>query len=455
MHPLLRRIGRNGAVFGALVVLAHCGGTDLTLPSDTSPATISKIDGDKQNGSAGAALDAPLIVKVIDRRSKPVANLRVAFTIDGDVSDALITPAETRTDTAGLARAEWKVGGTLGTQAVIASVVGFDDLPPVRFEASVESAEAQRIESFNGNAQTGAVGAPLASPLVVRVIDQFGNPVANVDVEWEAENGSIDPSSSTTGADGLATASWVLGGSTGPQAASASSDGLENSPVNFTGTAVAGSASRLVYVSGNNQSADPARELDDPLVVRLIDQEGNGVPERAVTWVVGAGGGSVASSTSTTDGDGEARISWTLGPAAGVNTLNAVVSGVGVIPFLATAVSGGGGGGGGGNPRPTRLEFVVQPSDTERDRKISPSVEVAVLDQNGNRVTEDEFQITLELSGDDDDKLDGDTRERTRSGVATFDIEIDEEGEYRLRAVADELQSAESDVFQIHDRDDD
>jgi hypothetical protein len=79
-------------------------------------------------------------------------------------------------------------------------------------------------------------------------------------------------------------------------------------------------------------------------------------------------------------------------------------------------------------------------------------VQVEVLDQNGTRVTDVEIEIKLDLVGDED-KLDGDDSKRTHDGVATFDkLEIDQEGEYRLRATADGLPAVESNTFEVHDR---
>jgi hypothetical protein len=352
----------------------------------------------------------------------------------------------------GRASALWVLGSSVGTQGVTATVVGKDDLQ-VTFVASAEPAQATRLEYVSGSEQTTAVGTALRNPLVVRVTDQFGNPVAGVEVQWEAESGSVDPSSSATGPDGQAETHWVLGSSPGAQTARARSGSLDGSPITFTGTAVPGNASSLVLVSGNNQSARPGQQLEAPLVVRLVDERGNGVPDRAVTWVVGVGGGSVSEPTSRTNEDGEAQVRWTLGAALGLNTLNAVVSGVDVLGFRATATEGGGGGGGGGGSTPSRLRFLVQPSDSEEDRRISPAIEVEVLDQNGNRVTEGEIEINLDLIGDDDE-LDGDDRERTRLGVAVFDrLEVDQEGEYRLRATADGLTAVESNTFRVHERD--
>jgi hypothetical protein len=308
------------------------------------------------------------------------------------------------------------------------------------------------MEAVSGDDQTAPVGTALGDSLVVRVLDPFGNPVAGADVQWAADQGSVDPASVTTGSDGRAATYRILGSAAGSQATTASSAGLEGSPVTFTSHAVPGSADELVRVSGNNQSARPGAELPDPLVVRLVDSQGNGVPGRAVSWVIGVGGGHVESPNSNTDGDGEARIRWTLG-SPGTNTLNAVVSGVGVVAFSATATNGGGGGGGGGGQEAARLDFRVQPSNAREKKTISPPVEVEVLDRDGNRVTSREIEVKLDLIGDRDGKLGGDTRQRTDSGVARFtDLKVEREGDYRLRASADGLPSVDSDRFEVqHD----
>ena len=68
-------------------------------------------------------------------------------------------------------------------------------------------------------------------------------------------------------------------------------------------------------------------------------------------------------------------------------------------------------------------------------------------------MTTGSFEIKLELIGDDDGDLEGRDEEDTFLGVATFDdIEVDREGEYRLRATSDGLLSAESSEFDVRDR---
>jgi hypothetical protein len=449
VNPLSGRLASYGVLLATLV---GCGGSDLVLPSNGTPADLQLVNGNNQTGLAGTSLALPLEVKVVDDRGDPLSGHTVAFALGTEVPGARLDPTSARSGRDGIAKSRWTLGATSGTQGVVARVdrgAGADPLE-VRFSATVAATAAERIAVASGNDQSGSAGGPLASPVAVRVTDGFGNPVVGVTVQWEAQNGSVDPSSSVTGADGLAHTEWTLGSSAGAQSVTATSSGLSGSPLTLTATALAGNPRSLERVSGSGQSGPPGTELGSPLVVRLLDDEANGVPGRPVSWVVATGGGSVSSATSTTDENGRASTQWTLGPVAGQNTLNAVVSGVGVVGFTATATSTTGGGGGGSSA--SRLAFQMQPSDTEKDKTITPPVEVVVLDANGQRVTEGQFEIMLELTGDDDGELKGDRRQRTRFGVATFDdLKVDEEGEYRLRASADGLPSVDSDRFEVHD----
>jgi hypothetical protein len=447
VQQLFRGLGRLGVPLGTLFLLARCGGSDLTLPSETAPADLALVDGNNQNGTAGEPLPNPIVVKVTDRRGQPVPAQKVVFALVTEAPGAVVIPDTAETAANGMAEARWTLGSVSGTQRVVARAVGLDGIE-VGFDAVVGSGGATRMEAVSGDEQTAPVGTALGDSLVVRVLDAFGNPVAGVGVEWDADQGSVDPGSVTTGSDGRAATYRILGSTAGSQTATASSSGLQGSPITFTSHAAPGSADELVPVSGNNQSARPGAELPDPLVVRLVDSQGNGVPDRPVSWLVGAGGGQVESATSNTDGNGEARTRWTLG-SSGTNTLNAVVSGVGVVTFTALATNGGGGGGGSADP--TRLQFRVQPSDTKEKKTITPPVEVAVLDQNGDPVTSQQIEVKLDLTGDKGGRLKGHMQVRTQSGVAKFsDLSIDKEGDYRLRASADGLPSVDSDGFEVH-----
>jgi Bacterial Ig-like domain (group 1) len=449
---LVARAGLLAFFSAAIAASLSCGGSDLLLPSDTGPGGITLVRGDGQSGPAGAELGDALVVKVVDRRGEPLSDQRVVFRLGTDVPGARVSPDTAQTNGDGLAETRWVLGSTVGTQTVIARVVGANGLE-VTFSASVGTAGATTIERASGDNQSARVGDPLPDELVVRVIDAFGNPISGVSVEWSASQGSVAPGSTVTEENGRAATSWTLGMTTGEQTVTASSAGLEGSPLQFTAFALSGDASSLVRVSGNSQTARAGTELPEPLRVRLTDRDGNSVPNRAVSWVIATGGGSVSSENTLTGPDGIASTRWTLGANPGGNSLNAVASGVGVVSFTATATGGGGGGGGGGGSSASRLAFVAQPSDVEEDKRLEPPVRVAVLDEDGDVVTQGSFEVKLELvGGDDDAELKGKDKKKTNSGIATFDdIKVNREGHYRLRASTGGLPSADSNEFEVEE----
>ena len=81
-------------------------------------------------------------------------------------------------------------------------------------------------------------------------------------------------------------------------------------------------------VSGNNQRIIVNGTLLEPLVVRVLDDGGDGVQGVTVMWSVTAGGGSVSSATSVTNVAGNASISFTAGMDEESNTINASADGV-------------------------------------------------------------------------------------------------------------------------------
>ncbi|HYF38694.1 MAG TPA: Ig-like domain-containing protein [Gemmatimonadales bacterium] len=115
------------------------------------------------------------------------------------------------------------------------------------------------IFPFSGNGQQGAPGTQLGAPLTVEVTDAQGNLVPGATVSWSVVTGggSITPTSSSTDAQGRASAQFTLGPNEGEQRAQAEATGLTGSPVVFTATAVvAPTPFGLRIVSGGNNVPD-------------------------------------------------------------------------------------------------------------------------------------------------------------------------------------------------------
>ena len=320
------------------LVLAACGG-DLTLPPEGSAAHIEVLpEGNNQSGRVGDSLPLPLVVRVTDSQDRPVAGTTVAFAIPDGAAAAEVTPSAV-TDADGRASARLKLGTRTGPVLGRAEVPVDAGVTPVQasFNAMSLPANANGIAMVSGNDQSGAVGTQLPSPLVVVVTDGFGNPIPNITIEWSVTGGgNVSNATTLTGDNGQASVTRTLGPTAGPQTTLATATGLAGSPVTFNHIATAGSAARVIVIDGNGQSGPPGTKLDKDLVVQVLDAQDNPIAGRAVSWVVGVGGGSASPETSTTDANGRASTEWTLGPAPGSNTLTAVVSGVGNGAFNAT-----------------------------------------------------------------------------------------------------------------------
>jgi len=196
---------------------------------------------------------------------------------------------------------------------------------------------AYQLTLSAGDAQTDTVGKPLPASYAVLVADSAGTPAAGVVVAWSVTGGggTITRSSTTDGA-GLARAIRTLGTVAGTQTAQAVVGGAS---VSFTATALAAPPTQRSKNAGDAQTAAAGSVLPVPFAVLVQDQYGNPVESVTVSWTVASGGGALSVPSSKTNGSGIARVTLTLGPAAGQNSVTAAVPGIaGGLDFSATAL---------------------------------------------------------------------------------------------------------------------
>jgi adhesin/invasin len=376
-----------GLLLAALV--AGCGG-DVVLPDEGEAADIEILSGDGQFGQAGAALPDPAMVKVTDTRGRPVANQDVAFSIGS--GGGSVAPATVKTDAMGQAAADWTLGPNAGSQLLrVQTARGGSGTLEVTFRATAVAGTGSVLVGVSGDDQTGPVNSALADSLVVKATDALGNPVANVEVTWSVSGGgSITPVTVVTDAGGLAAAERVLGTTAGAQTARATVVGFTGSPVTFSHTAVPANPTDLVLVSGNGQVAPGGFEVAEDLVVRLEDDNGNGIGGRPITWVVPAGAGSVIPVNTTTSANGLATTRWTLPTLVGNYTVSAVFSGLPPVPFTATATA----------DVPTTIEEVSGDNQSAPVGTSLPNpLVVRVTDANDNPVAGVSVNWTAEGGG--------------------------------------------------------
>ena len=97
------------------------------------------------------------------------------------------------------------------------------------------------------------------------------------------------------------------------------------------------SPASLTIVGGSPQAGTTGLPLGQTLRVRVTDDDGEPLGGVEVSWAVTAGQGTLITATSTTDGDGVAVNSWTLGATEGQQTVTASVPGANTVTFTATA----------------------------------------------------------------------------------------------------------------------
>ena len=297
--------------------------------------------------------------------------------LEGAVSWTTDAPAVLGVNSSGVVTA--LANGTGTVRAVFEGVSG---------TASVTVSQAPTtLERVGGDAQTGSPGAPLVEPLVGRLLDVGGSPVAGMAVSFSpAEgSGSVTPGAATTDPAGEAQTSWTLGDAAGRQSVVAS---VAEGP-NAVFTAMAEPPHALLIHSGDGQVARTRRETEEPVRVRVISRSGDGLSGVTVAFEVTAGGGSVPSSSAVTDAEGIASAGpWTMGDP-GPQELRATAPGVNRVIFRATALAA------------PVAELVAIEGDGQRTEialpvRIAPRVRAE--DEAGNPVAD--TRVTFSASGD-------------------------------------------------------
>jgi serine protease len=327
------RFSRSLWLLTAGVSLAACGGSD---PSRI-PAAIVPVSGNNQTGAAGAALTQPLLVQVNDKSGDPIAGVKVNFS--AGTGSGTLQPATATTNRQGQASAVWTLGTTAGSGAsATASVASVGTA--AQFSATIQAGAAVSMVLVQGDSQVAGAGQPVTLPVIVEARDAFGNAAANQAVVWTVTGGGgfLPNSSTTTDAQGRATANWTLGYQVGTGHALRAISGTATRTVTATATMPAGAT--LSIASGDGQTGAASQALSAPIGVRVRTSGGQGLANVPVTWAIATGAGTLGQTSTVTATNGTATVNWTLGAAAGgqsVTATNAALTPTSVT-LTATAV---------------------------------------------------------------------------------------------------------------------
>jgi hypothetical protein len=268
------------------------------------------------------------------------------------------------------------IRGLLSASLLLSAAACSGDVPATASAPDDALAARQtgvRLVVASGGDQVGVPGHALAEPVVVRVLDRRGTPIADARVNFLASaEGIADPRQTNTDADGYARTTWTLL-APGPQTLRASGVG---GTVLVAATAQAGSGAThaLVKTAGDDQRGPAGALLPGYIEVRLLRDDGKPVSGAQVAWTIATGGGSVNHGTVKTRPTGHARVRWTLGTQPGEQTLVASTAGADSVTFTAKAP---------GNTPPNPATLHLTPDSLVLSVGQSGQLTAVVRDGNG------------------------------------------------------------------------
>jgi hypothetical protein len=282
------------------------------------------------------------------------------------------------------------------------------------------------------NALTGATISPAVQ---VEIEDADGNLVANatnvITLALTAGTG-LGGTLTATAQNGIASFSNLTISTSGSYTLLATSTGLTSATsASFTVTTPV----KLAFIVQPSNAVTGA-VISPAVQVEIQDASGNTVTAAAnpVTIALTSGAGLQGTLTATPQ-KGIATFSNLSRSAAGSYTLSATSPGLTSATSAGFTVS-----------TPVKLAFLVQPSNAVTGAAISPAVQVAVQDANGNTVAADTSPVAIALVGGTE--LGGTPSATPYNGIATFsNLMVSGPGSYTLSATSSGLTAAISTSF--------
>jgi hypothetical protein len=285
---------------------------------------VVQIDGATNDSGIVVAEGTPmqLRARALDERGHLIAGVHADWLADDSSVVSL--------DSAGLL-----TGRNAGRTVISARMDGVTG----RSGVSVVTTAAQ-MSVVAGTNQRALAGNALPQSVVVRATNRRGLPAARQKVVFETREGqgSVEPRTTLTDADGRARTTWTLGAYPGRQTLLATVEKLDSAIAIVAEADPVASNTRVAPVV-DRLSAKAGETIADSVAVRVTDSLGRALPDVPVRWTALTGGAAEAIDERT-DSTGVARARWTLAGKTGLQRLRAEVGGTsahGIAPVTIVA----------------------------------------------------------------------------------------------------------------------
>jgi alpha-tubulin suppressor-like RCC1 family protein len=437
------------------VALGGCSGGSAgpVAPTGVGPAAKLVFTVQPSNAVAGSAVTPAVQVAVQDAQSNTVTTATTSITVTIGTNPGSGTLAGTTTVAAvnGVATFSTLSLNTAGTgYTLTATATALTAATSGAFNISVGAA-AKLV--FTVQPSTAAAGAAITPAVQVTVQDAQGNTVTTattsitVAIGTNPASGTLSGTTTVAAVSGVATFSTLsLNKTATGYTLTASATGLTSATSSAFNISV-GAAAKLVFTVQPSDAAAGAA-ITPAVRVTVQDAQGNTVTTATTSITVAIGtnpaSGTLTGTTTVAAVSGVATFSNLSIDKAGTGyTLTA--SATGLTGATSSAFNIGAGAA-------AKLVFTVQPSDVVAGGAMTPAVQVAVDDAQGNTVTTATTSITLAIGVNPaSGTLSGTTTVAAVNGVATFaNLSINNRGTaYTLTASATTLTGATSNSFNI------
>jgi len=387
-----------GTTLGTYIYRATSGSfiADFTATALPSMATVLI-----QVGATSPALvftSQTLTVQANDIRGNPVAGVTVTFAATSGGSGVGVNPLSATTDANGRASTTITLGQPVGTNRFTATASGplAPAVPVLTVDVNGTVGPMTQLIKVSGDNQSGENGTSLPIPLVVRAADQFGNAISGASVTFTVFSGGSGatvnpPTAQTTPLNGQVQATAALGTTLGTYIYRATSGSFI---ADFTATALPSFATVLIQVG----AASPAQVFTaQTLTVQANDVRGNPVAGVTVTFAATSGGTGVGVNplSATTDANGRASTTITLGQSVGTNRFTATASGplAPAVPVLPVDVNGTAG------PLTQLIKVLGDNQSAENATQLPIPLVVRAADQYGNAINGASVTFTVFSGG--------------------------------------------------------
>lgn len=294
--------------------------------ADSVTAKVASLELSAASIVSGGTVD--ITTKLQDASGHPVANAPISLaTASGAVSEPPLT------DSAGYSRAVWMPSGIAGSYSISARGAAADSgmSKSVLVTANPTQAKVVSVTSSSGTVVAGGVAT-----ITAKLQDASGNAISGGAITWTPSSGSVSNATSS-GATGLATATWTLASSLGAHTIKArgiTGDPGASATVSVTTPPVVASlSSSLASIPAGNSTV---------VTAKLQDSGGSVVANAPVIWASTSG---TITNVTVSNSSGLATATWTPSGVVGSYSITAkgssadtgVAKSIPVVANIATA----------------------------------------------------------------------------------------------------------------------